>query len=251
MAVGCGDFDQYGPMLATAFAHHPYTKDRSPLVKDPSPDAITMANLDSLTTLLDNIAQKSQRIQDQMPIALTEFGYETQPPDPYHGVSLAKQAEYSNLADLLAWVNPRVIAQTQFLLRDVAPIRSASKKSRRYWFTYQSGLYFNNGKAKPAAKAYAMPLFMQPYAKAEDGKLVYIAWGQARFRPNTVRDLIYIQFKPQGSKKWQNLGDPLATQERMNYFYGAVTVPGPGVVRAIWGGDAWPYRKTSRAVAVQ
>lgn len=247
--IGCGDFSANGPLLATAYAHHPYTKDRSPLEKYPSDQAITMANLDTLTTLLDKIADNTQRIQSGIPIALTEFGYETQPPDPYHGVSLAKQAEYSNLSDLLAWANPRVLAQTQFLLRDVAPIKTESKTSKRYWFTYQSGLFFNNGRAKPAAAAYAFPFFMQPISKTADGHTVYVAWGQARFRPNNVKDLVYLQYKAKGSNTWENLGNPIATQSR-NYFYSAVEMPGPGKVRSIWGGSQAPFLKTTRVIDV-
>jgi hypothetical protein len=232
---GCGQFVENGPFDATAWAHHPYTKDRAPTERDPSPAAITMANLNTLTNLLDKIADKTDRIVKDIPIALTEFGYETQPPDPYHGVSLAKQADYSNTADIISWANPRVIAQTQFLLRDVAPVRTEKKTSKRYWFTYQSGLFFNNGQPKPAAGAYAFPFVVQPIAKNADGKIVYVFWGQARFRPNRAQENIYLQYRAAGSKDWVNFGNPLPMQPR-NYFYASLPSPGPGAVRAIWIG---------------
>lgn len=247
---GCDAFTRTGPLLTTAFAHHPYTKDRSPLTRDPSPDAITMANLDTLTGLLDRIAEKTGRIQSEVPIALTEFGYETRPPDPYNGVSLAKQADYSNLADLISWANPRVLTQTQFLLRDVAPLRGERKTSKRYWFTYQSGLFFNNGRAKPAAAAYMFPFVAQPFAKDGDGRTTYVFWGQARFRPNTAKDLIYLQHRAAGSKEWVNMGEPVATEVR-NYFRVNATPPGPGAVRAVWAGTQAPKIAISRTQPVQ
>ena len=242
--LGCDSFTSNGPLLASAYAHHPYTKDRAPTAPDASPDAITMANLGVLTTLLDTIAEKTGRIQAEIPIALTEFGYETQPPDPYNGVTPAEQADYNVLGDLLAWINPRVISQTQFLLRDVKPIATESKTSRRRWFTYQSGLYFDNGRAKPAAAAYAFPFLT---SKGANGTT--LIWGQARFRPNTARDFIFIQHKPTGSKTWSNVGDPLVTQAR-NFFTGSITAPGPGLLRALWLDFNGSSRATSRTQSV-
>ncbi|MFL5845203.1 MAG: hypothetical protein ACJ762_10955 [Solirubrobacteraceae bacterium] len=245
--LGCDTFTSNGPLLTTAYAHHPYTKDRSPLTRDPSGKAITMANLDTLTLLLDRIAEKTGRIQKQVPIALTEFGYETQPPDPYSGVTLAKQAEYSNLSDLLAWSNPRVLTQTQFLLRDVAPLKSPSK--RRRWFTYQSGLFFNDGRPKPAAGAYAFPFVVQPAAKTPEGKTSYIFWGQLRFRPNSAQDLVAFQFRAAGTTDWTTITGAQTVRPR-NYFTASVTPPGPGDVRAVWLGNEAPKVAISRTQPV-
>lgn len=246
--LGCDAFTANGPLLASAYAHHPYAKNRSPLVSDDSPEAITMANLGTLTGMLDQIAAKTSRIQSGLPLALTEFGYETRPPDPYSGVSLAKQAEYSNLADLLAWANPRVLTQTQFLLRDVAPIRTESKTSRRRWFTYQSGLFFADGRPKPAAGAYSFPLVAQPGPKDAEGKSTAIIWGQARFRPNRAQDTVYFQHQARGSKDWTLVGQ--ATTTSRNYFTASVTPPGPGIIRAVWLGSDAPRVAISRTVPV-
>ncbi|MCW2989843.1 MAG: hypothetical protein JWM73_437 [Solirubrobacterales bacterium] len=243
---GCDAFDANGPLLATAYAHHPYTKDRSPLVRDPSGKAITMANLDTLTGLLDRIAAKTSRIQANLPIALTEFGYETHPPDPYNGVSLAKQAEYSNLADLLSWSNPRVLTQTQFLLRDVPPLKSPSK--RRRWFTYQSGLFFADGRPKPAAAAYALPFVVQPQSKTAEGKTTYVFWGQLRYRPNRAQDIVYFQHRAAGSKDWTTIS--FAQTTGRNYFTASVTPPGPGDVRAVAEGNETSKVAISRVLPV-
>jgi len=247
--AGCDAFTANGPLLATAFAHHPYTKDRSPLVSDDSPDAITMANLGTLTQMLDKIAEKTSRIKSGLPIALTEFGYETKPPDPYSGVSLAKQAEYSNLADLFAWSNPRVITQTQFLLRDVAPIRTESKTSRRRWFTYQSGLLFSNGRPKPAAQAWAFPFVARPGPKDAEGKSTTAIWGQLRFRPNRTPDTVYFQHQAPGATNWTLIGSA-ETDPARNYFLTNVTQPGPGLIRAVWIGPNTPKLALSRTQRV-
>jgi hypothetical protein len=71
-----------------------------------------------------------------MPVLLTEFGYESNPPDPRNGVPYARQALFNQLAEFLAYNEPRVQANTHFLLRDVAPLTRYPKGSRLYWFTY-------------------------------------------------------------------------------------------------------------------
>jgi hypothetical protein len=245
---GCNEFTENGPLLATAYAHHPYTKDRAPLTRDPSDQAITMANLDDLTRLLDKVADKTSRIQKQIPLALTEFGYETQPPDPFNGVSLTEQAEYSNVADIVSWANPRVLTQTQFLLRDVKPLKSSSE--RRRWFTYQSGLFYANGRPKPAAAAYALPFVANPTgATTDDGKTKYVVWGQLRFRPNSKTDIVYFQHRASGTNTWTTISAAQTTGR--NYFTQSVDSPGPGSMRAVWGGSDAPKLAISRSVTVK
>jgi hypothetical protein len=145
----CSEFDKFGPLRASAFGHHPYTKDLPPTQKDRSRDSITMANINDLAVLIDRYA-RSGRIARGMPIVITEFGYETNPPDPFSGQPLDKQAEFLNFGDYMAFTNPRVLSQTQFILDDGRPVAGARPGTKPYWFTYQSGLFFADGRAKPA-----------------------------------------------------------------------------------------------------
>jgi len=48
---------------------------------------------------------------------ITEYGYETKPPDPFFGVSWAKQAAYLRQAYEIARANPRIDIFTWFLLQ--------------------------------------------------------------------------------------------------------------------------------------
>jgi hypothetical protein len=234
--TGCTDFTKFGPMLATAWAHHPYTKHLGPTQVDPHADAFTMANLASLTGLLDKIATNTGRIAAQEPIALTEFGYETNPPDPFQGISLAKQASYIQLGDLLAYLNPRVITQTQFLLRDVPPLTHFTKGTKHYWFTYQSGLYYANGKPKPSANAYKFPF------QAFNSGGTYLLWGQLRWRPNSQNnDYVFFQFKAAGSGDWTNVGTPVVAGGGRNYFTAQLPDPGPGQLRAVYFAPGLPH----------
>src|SRR3954470_21848276 len=97
-ARNCSDFDKFGPLRASAWGHHPYTKDLSPTTKDRAKDSITMANINDLAVLIDRYS-RTGRIAKGLPIALTEFGYEPSPPDPFSGKPLNTVADWINEGD--------------------------------------------------------------------------------------------------------------------------------------------------------
>ena len=219
----CDDFAKNGPLSATAFAHHPYTKKVAPTKAPASPDEITIANIGTLGPLLDTLAaQSGGKLPAGLPVLLTEFGYESNPPDPRNGIPYARQAQFNQLAEFLAYNDPRVQATTHFLLRDVAPLKRYPRGSRLYWFTYQSGLVTNAGRSKPAVFAYALPFVVFPAGEGITG-----FWGQLRFRPNGTEDIAVIMWRPDGRSPWQLAGEPAATSPR-GYFSASVPAPGPG-----------------------
>jgi hypothetical protein len=257
--LGCSDFSKNGPLQASAWAHHPYSKTTPPTaafsddqaITDDS-SAVTVFNLSTLTGFLDQVAQNSGRVAAGLPVALTEFGYETNPPDPYAGIAPDKQAEYLNLADLFAWLNPRVIATTQFLLRDAPPITSHTRGSKAYWHTYQSGLLLANGTPKPAAFAYRLPIVAYAAGRDPDnGQVVVGVWGQLRFRPKGAPDQVTLLYKPaDGSADWAPLGAPVMVSNARNFFTARVDIPGPGQLQAQWQGLQAPMQANSRIVSV-
>jgi hypothetical protein len=74
------------------------------------------------------------------PVWLTEYGYQTNPPDRVYGVSLKNQATYMQQAWNKVAANPRVDVFIWFLLTDEQRIDQG----------WQSGLYTVAGKAKPS-----------------------------------------------------------------------------------------------------
>jgi hypothetical protein len=231
-ARDCGDFAKNGPLIANGYAHHPYTKNIPPTQPDPNPDSLTMANISSLGTLLDDLSTKTNgSIPKGLSLFMTEFGFETNPPDPFSGVPLDAQAKYNTIGEFLAWQNPRIASQAQFLLRDVAPVKSHPKTSKAYWFTYQSGLYGFTGQPKPSATAYALPFLAFPAGTdPSTGTAVYNIWGQLRFASNGAAVNATIQWRAKdGSTPWISVGDPVAV-DPMGYFQatrsGVLPVPG-------------------------
>ena len=61
-------------------------------------------------------------------IYLTEFGIQSTP-DPFVGVSLAKQAEYLAISEHMAYVNPRVKSFSQYLLGDDQPAQGQPRRA--------------------------------------------------------------------------------------------------------------------------
>jgi hypothetical protein len=229
-ARSCGDFAARGPLIANGYAHHPYTKNVPPTVVDPNPDSLTMANISRLGEILDDLSAKtSGAIPANLPLFMTEFGFETNPPDPFSGVPLADQAKFNTIGEYQAWLNPRIQSQAQFLLRDVSPVRTHRKGTKPYWFTYQSGLFFLNATPKPSAGAYAMPFlaFNSNTVDPTTGAPIFNLWGQLRLLANGAPASATIQWRAKdGSTPWISVGDPVEV-DLMGYFTATRTAPLP------------------------
>ena len=101
-----------------------------------------------LVSLLDTAARYGI-VPRGTPVYLTEFGFQTHPPDPY-GVSLAQQAQYLNYSDYVAYRNPRIASTAQYELNDDPHVG-----------VFNTGLRFKDGRPKPALSAYALPIYVQ------------------------------------------------------------------------------------------
>ena len=235
-ARGCDLFAQFasqGGWQMSGWAHHPYTKTLAPTARDSNPDSITMANIGDMAGLLDGVANITHLIPLGLPVFVTEFGYETKPPDPFAGVPYTTQAAYINTGDEIAYRNPRVASVAQFLLRDQPPARNHAKGSKAYWLTYQTGLRTAGGKAKPSLLAYAFPFNLTPLPPAANGAGQYQAWGQLRFRPNFEKgDVVGLQFRPPGGTAWTTEVTTTVTNP-VGYFDLPIAATGRGSWRAV------------------
>ena len=228
-----------------AYGHHPYTKKLDPMRRERRRDVITIANIKALPKLLDRIAKRTDLIPTGMGIFNTEFGYETKPPDPFAGISLERQAAWTNDGDYLAYRNPRVFSTTQFILFDVPPQKQFARGSKQYWFTYQSGLFTDNLRPKPAAFAYAMPIAVRP-AGGGNRRI----WGQVRFTPNGAKQTVYIQVRPPGASRFQNAGAPVTVTNHMGFYEAFRSAPANSTWRAAWLAPDRSQYQLSRQVTV-
>ena len=126
-----------------AWAHHPYysSPNETPATKPTTsngatPTAVTLGNISTLIQLVTKLYGNKR-------IWITEYGYQTNPPDPFFGVSWAKQALYLTQAFSIARKNPRIDMMLWFLLKDEPTLGG-----------WQSGLESYGGKKKPAFSAF-------------------------------------------------------------------------------------------------
>jgi hypothetical protein len=132
-----------------AFDHHPYGV-ASPTKKAIAADDAVVPDVYKLTQIVERAVKVGTAVPvGPKPAWVTEIAYDTNPPDPT-GVSLAKQAAWLEQSMALLW-NQGVRLMLWFSVVDQAPTPS-------YASTYQSGLYFLDGRAKPSATAFAFPL---------------------------------------------------------------------------------------------
>jgi hypothetical protein len=139
---------------ADGYAHHAYTTAAGPLFRPKQPNDVTIGAISRLVTAL-NRAASANAVDSRLPIHLTEFGIQSTP-DPIVGVSQARQSDYRAIAERLAWDQPRIVAFSQYLLRD-DPSRDGVPLALRYP-GFESGLRTNAGKAKPALTGFRLPL---------------------------------------------------------------------------------------------
>lgn len=174
-----------------AYAHHPY-----PLTRSETPwkggcahcSTITMATLERLVDEVDRSFGRQVRIW------LTEYGYQTSPPDRTMGVPLAVQARYVAEAARRAHELPRVDLLIQYLFQDEPdPDR------------WQSGLRTSDGREKPSLRAAMLPL-VQVRRTGTRTEL----WGQVR--PGQGQRLYELQLFRGGV--WQAVGGVSTTSVR-------------------------------------
>lgn len=229
----CRELSAVSALPPTAWAHHPYSKKRAPGVLPGLRDAITISNLGDLSTQLDDVAAVTRVIHRGLPVALTEFGYESNPPDPFNGLPLATQAAWDNEGDLLAFEDPRVVAQTHFLLRDSPLLRQYPASSRRRYFGYQTGLETSAGQAKPAFAAYLMPFVASRGATDAAGHRQVFLWGQLRFLPHGTQAYVALQWRAPGTSNWQTIGPFEPVTNAQGFYLTSRPFPGAGSWRSV------------------
>ncbi len=227
-----------GLFHATGFAHHPYYFFWPPHHGASDPNFVPLANLGRLEHGLDRVFAV-YGVHRHIPIYLTEYGYQTNPPDPYEIVTPAEQASYLNQSDYLAWRNPRVRSVAQFLLRDSPPNSAFPRSDPQHWDTFQTGLEYVSGRHKPAYAAYRMPIWI-PTTTVRRGARLFV-WGQ--LRPARRTATASIQWAPRHGGRYRTIAR-VRTRNRRHFVTARVRLGASGFVRIRWG------RLVSRAMSV-
>jgi hypothetical protein len=124
------------------YAHHPYSRSRPPISPRKIPRerrlTVSLGNISDLFRELNRLYGKRKKVW------ITEYGYETNPPDPGIGVSWAKQAAWLKTSHRIARRHPRIDMYLWFLIQD--------EPDTTKW---QTGLVDQFGTRKPSFFAFA------------------------------------------------------------------------------------------------
>ncbi len=127
---------KFRKLPGTGLAFHPYTLGGGPDIKTPNRDDASIATLSRVTKTLDRMYAKHRLAKRRMPLWITEFGFQSSPPDHY-ATPLRKIPGFQAQSERIAYRNRRVASYSQYPLIDDAALSG-----------FQSGLRFKNGKAK-------------------------------------------------------------------------------------------------------
>jgi hypothetical protein len=195
-----------------AYAHHPY-----PLRRGETPSAGACSRCEDLTMAsLDRLVGHVTRAFGATRIWLTEYGYQTNPPDRLLGVSPSLQARYLAEAALRAYRHPRVDMLIQFLVRD-----------EEFVGRWQSGLFTFANDAKLAAAAFLLPL-----AQLSRRGATTSFWGQVR--AGTGAQTYRVRVRVGG--RWSWAGGYRRTDTR-GFFVARVRAPRGSAVQLYARGD--------------
>jgi hypothetical protein len=167
----CRDFE---PVVADDIGHHPYSLFSSPSARSRQRDDVAMGDSRRLLATLDRLRARGAIVSAgdrPFDVYYTEFGYQTDPPDPFAGIPLARQDRWLQEAAYVAWSSPRVRALNQFRLTDGRVGRS---RDTDRFLEFQSGLLFSARRPKPAFRSFPHPIVLRRIG----GRLR--VWGQVR-----------------------------------------------------------------------
>lgn len=176
--IRTGSCANFTTIPGDGWSHHPYSlwtlPDQLPIDGDKLPVASTQKLLDSL----DRLVRMGRLAPENRFLYLTEYGYETSPPDPNVPFGPERQAQLLSWAEFIATRSPRVRMWPNFQLID-RPGTPAGPKMRPFG-DWQTGLYFEDWSPKPAAAVYRTPTFAGCLKRR--GRTQVLVWGRIRDR---------------------------------------------------------------------
>jgi hypothetical protein len=132
------------------YAIHPYNQGAGgkagPQQRSRTRTSLPIAYMPRLHRVMD-AAARYRRTPGGRRIYVTEFGFQSNPPDTITGVSLSQQAQFINESDRLLYSDRRVAAVGQYELTDVPEEDQ-----------FNTGLRFVGGSQKPAYAAFRLPI---------------------------------------------------------------------------------------------
>lgn len=205
---------------AQAISHHPYTQiggGTPPTTTSKNPNDVFLVNINTLKKIAQAAVKYKRLPKTSTKLYVTEFGFQTNPPDLNVKVTPDQQAVYINRSEYIFYRNKDVHSYSQYLLQD-APLNTwiPVGNPKRYG-NFQSGLRFMDNTPKPSYDAYRLPIWV-----IKKGAGAVTVWGTVRpkVRPTTV----YIE-SSDGSG-FTDTGTSVNITSKQGYFTVTVSISG-------------------------
>jgi hypothetical protein len=220
--ITTGSCEGYTTLPGDGWSHHPYSLRTVPEAQPINRDKLPVASTPRLLAALRRLVRDGRLAPGTAQVWMTEYGYETSPPDPQAPFSPAEQAGVLARAERLGTADPAVRSWPQFLLRD-RPSGPAGPRMRAAG-DWQTGLEDDQGNAKPAYAAFRTPVV----AQCRPGGRVLV-WGRWRGVAGAV-----AQVEREIADGWSPAGSPLAVAAPSAAVQTTVGWAGGGDVRIHW-----------------
>jgi len=174
----------YKPIPLSGLAYHPYALAGGPTKRPPNRDDATIGTLSRVTKTIDRLRSRGRLAgPKRVPLWLTEFGVQTDPPDFLFGAPIKRVPTYMGMSEEIAARNSRVYSYSQYPLVD-----------DRTTSGFQSGLRFANGTPKPGIYAeYQYPIFVR-----RSGRSAVLFWGGVRAANNGGSVVLFSRIGSKG-----------------------------------------------------
>jgi hypothetical protein len=155
-----------GRTLFDVFAHHPISNTgNGPLESAPHRNDASTPDLGRVVRVLRG-AERVGTVSGRHPVWVTEFWWDSNPPNP-SGAPLGVQARWIEQSLYLFWKAGASLA-INFQINDNLTVNPDSRSG------YQAGIFFSDGRPKPALTA-----FRFPFVTERINKQLLRAWGKA------------------------------------------------------------------------
>jgi hypothetical protein len=219
--ITTGSCAGYTTLPGDGWSHHPYSLHTVPEAQPLNRDKLPVASTPRLLAALRRLVRDGRLAPGAEQVWMTEYGYETSPPDPQAPFSPAEQANLLARAERLGTADPAVRSWPQFLLRD-RPSGPAGPRMRVAG-DWQTGLEDEHGNPKPAYAAFRTPVV----AQCRGGRV--LVWGRWRDVPGAVAQV--ERATPAG---WTPVGRPLPVAAPSAAVQAVLSEPGCEPVRIHW-----------------
>jgi hypothetical protein len=235
-----------GLFQAAGWAHHPYSFDVAPNRRYPQRQWITLDNIGELEHVLNRTLSSYVAVPSGgVPLYVTEWGYRTNPPNPFLKTTLAQQQKWLDEGDYMLWRQPYVQSIAQFLLLDGPPLTQYPRTSRKRYFNFQTGLEYSGGRPKPSFASYRVPVWLPD---PHHGAAVTV-WGQLRTASHSSPQTASIEFRRSPGDPWSTIGTVQTTSPE-GFFLTHVAIASSGRVRVAFADPRNGRTDYSRIVPV-